>query len=226
MISGCLVSSLTPTPLKLPADKTQSTLRSRSTPGGGGYNELRLEDRQGHEKIYLHAQRDMQQHIENDSRLQIDGQREETISGTSVVVLKGEDQQTISGDRKVEVQGNDFQAVALTSHTRVGLVMAVEAGVHAHFKAGATLVVDGGPLLTLMAGGQHLQLTPAGIYSSSPILPGGVPIPGMPAVPANPDGVEVMIALALESQKRAFVSASAKRAPVCLACEALQEGQA
>ena len=40
VISGCLVSSLTPTPLKLPADKTQSTLRSRSTPGGGGYNEL------------------------------------------------------------------------------------------------------------------------------------------------------------------------------------------
>ena len=69
-----------------------------------------------------------------------------------MVVLKGEDQQTISGDRKVEVQGNDFQAVALTSHTRVGMVMAVEAGVHAHFKAGATLVVDGGPLLTPLAG--------------------------------------------------------------------------
>ena len=226
VISGCLVSSMTPTPLKLPADKTQSTLRSRSTPGGGGYNELRLEDRQGQEKIYLHAQRDMQQHIENDSRLQIDGQREETISGTSVVVLKGEDQQTVSGDRKVQVQGNDFQAVAMTSHTRVGLVMAVEAGVHAHFKAGATLVVDGGPLLTLMAGGQHLQRTPVGIYSSSPILPGGVPIPGMPAVPASTEGVEAMTALALESQKRAFASASANRAPLCLACESLQEGQA
>ena len=226
VISGCLVSSLTPTPLKLPADKTQSTLRSRSTPGGGGYNELRLEDRQSHEKIYLHAQRDMQQHIENDSHLQIDGQREETISGTSVVVLKGEDQQTISGDRKVEVQGNDFQAVALTSHTRVGMVMAVEAGVHAHFKAGATLVVDGGPLLTLMAGGQHLQLTPVGIYSSSPILPGGVPIPGMPAVPADPDGVEALTALALVDQAHAFEISADEVEPVCLICQALKEDRA
>ena len=217
---------MTPTPLTLPADKTQSTLRSRSTPGGGGYNELRLEDRHGQEKIYLHAQRDMQQHIENDSRLQIDGQREETISGTSVVVLKGEDQQTVSGDRKVEVQGNDFQAVALTSHTRVGLVMAVEAGVHAHFKAGATLVVDGGPLLTLMAGGQHLQLTPLGIYSSSPILPGGVPIPGMPAVPASTEGVEAMTALALVDQAHAFEISADEVEPVCLICQALKEDRA
>lgn len=226
VISGCLVSSMTPAPLKLPAEKTQSILRSRTAPGSGGYNELRLEDRQGQEKIYLHAQRDMQQHIENDSRLQIDGQREEIISGASVVVLKGEDQQTVIGDRKVQVQGSDFQSVAMSSHTRVGLLMAVEAGVHAHFKAGATLVVDGGPLLTLMAGGQHLQLTPAGIYSSSPILPGGVSIPGMPAVPANPEGVEAMTTLALESQKQAFASASAKRAPVCLLCQSLKEAQA
>ena len=104
--------------------------------------------------------------------------------------------------------------------------MAIEAGVHAHIKAGATLVVNGGASMTLMAGGQHLQLTPAGIYSSSPILPGGVPIPGMPALLAVPDGVEVMTAVALESQQRTFLRASAQKAPVCLVCQTLKEGQA
>lgn len=226
VIAGCLVSSITPSPLVLPADKTQSILRSRSTPGGVGYNELRLEDRQGQEKIYLRAQRDMQQHIENDSRLQVDGKREETILGNSVVVLDAEDQQTVSADRMTEVQGNDFHAVAISSHTRVGLHMAVEAGVHAHFKAGATLVVDGGPLLTLMAGGQHLQLTPAGIYTSSPILPGGVPIPGMPALLAVTQGVEAMTAMALADQAQAFEMSADEVEPVCLICQVLKEDQA
>ncbi|MFJ7885193.1 type VI secretion system tip protein VgrG [Pseudomonas sp. NPDC096917] len=226
VVSGCLVSSLTPSALQLPAEKTQSIFRSRSSLAGGGYNELRIEDRTGQEKIYLHAQRDMAQHIENDSHVQVDGKREETIVGNSVVVLGAEDQQTVTADRKIELQGNDFQAVAVSSHTRVGLVMAIEAGVHAHIKAGATLVVNGGASMTLMAGGQHLQLTPAGIYSSSPILPGGVPIPGMPALLAVPDGVEVMTAVALESQQRTFLRASAQKAPVCLVCQTLKEGQA
>ena len=226
LVSGCLVSSMTPSALKLPAEKTQSVFRSRSTPGGGGYNELRIEDRTGQEKIYLHAQRDMAQHIENDSHVQVDGKREETIVGNNVVELGAEDQQTISGDRKVEIQSNDFTTVAMTSHTRVGLVMAIEAGVHAHIKAGATLVVNGGASMTLMAGGQHLMLTPLGIYSSTPILPGGVPIPGLPALLAVTDSVEEMTAAALESQQQAFLSASAKKAPVCLACQTLKEGQA
>ncbi len=226
LVSGCLVSSMTPAPLKLPAENTQSIFRSRSSLGGGGHNELRIDDRQGQEKIYLHAQRDMAQHIENDSHVQVDGTREETIVGNSVVVLGAEDQQTVTADRKIELKGNDFQAVAVSSHTRVGLVMAIEAGVHAHIKAGATLVVDGGPLLTLMAGGQHLQLTPAGIFSSSSILPGGVPIPGMPVLLAVPDGVEQMTAMALADQARVFELSADEIEPVCLTCQALKEGQA
>ncbi|MEB0206346.1 type VI secretion system tip protein VgrG, partial [Pseudomonas sp. CCC3.1] len=168
----------------------------------------------------------MAQHIENDSHVQVDGKREETIVGNNVVALGAEDQQTISGDRKVEIQSNDFTTVAMTSHTRVGLVMAIEAGVHAHIKAGATLVVNGGASMTLMAGGQHLMLTPLGIYSSSPILPGGVPIPGLPALLAVPDGVEVMTAVALVDQARVFELSADEVEPVCLTCQALKEGQA
>jgi type VI secretion system secreted protein VgrG len=42
------------------------------------------------------------------------------------------------------------------------------------------VVIDAGAILTLSCGGQHLVLTPAGIFSSSPIVLGGAPIPGAP----------------------------------------------
>ena len=225
VVTGCLASSITPTPLTLPAENTQSVLRSRSTPGGSGHNELRLQDRKGQELIYLHAQRDLRQHIEHDSHLHVEGKREETIEGNSRVVLDAEDQQTVTGDRKTMINASDYLDTALNSHTRVGAVWTVEAGEHIHLNAGAMMTLDGGSSLSLKAGGQHLLLTPAGIHSSTPILPGGVPIPGVPVVSALAGSVGVMTALALKTQQQAFTQAIANRSPVCMVCQTLEERQ-
>ena len=189
IISGCLVNSLNPAPIELPANKTQSVFRSRSTPGGGGYNELRIEDRKGQELIYLHAQRDLEQHVKNDSHLQVDGKHEVNITGNSVAVLEAEDQRTVILDRKVQLKSDDHLQVAASSHTRVGKALVVEAGLEVHLKAGARVVLDAGASITLMAGGQHIVISAAGIFSSSPIALGGAPVPGTPANPLLPGSV-------------------------------------
>ncbi|MEB0207478.1 type VI secretion system tip protein VgrG [Pseudomonas sp. CCC3.1] len=221
VISGCLANSINPTPYPLPAHKTRSVLRSRSTPSGTGYNELHLEDRKGQELIYLHAQRDLEQHIKNDSHLQIDGLREETITGNSVSVLKGEDQRTVSGDRKVQINANDFRQVAVSSHTAVGVAMAVEAGMEVTVKAGAHVVLSAGACISLMAGGQHLLVSAAGIYVSSPILLGGVPIPGMQALPAVTSDVAPLTAAVLTPTQ---INSLKRNAPFCEECEKCKGG--
>ncbi len=187
LICGCLINSLNPAPLQLPENKTQTVLRSCSTPGGGGYNELRIEDRKDQELIYLHAQRDMAQHIKNDSRLQVDGQREEIIVGNNVCVINAEDQRTVMGDRKVLIKSSDHLQVAASSHTHAGQNLAAEAGLQVHLKAGAQIVLEAGAAISLIAGGQHILISAAGIYSSSPIMLGGAPVPGAPALLATPD---------------------------------------
>ena len=230
VISACLINSLNPAPLKLPANKTQSVFRSRSTPGGSGYNELRLEDRKGQEQIYLHAQRDLQQHIKNDSHLQVDGKREETITGNSVSVFEAEEHHTVGLDRSVQLDGNDHLAVALSSHTRVGVALVAEAGVHVHLKGGAQVVMQGGVDITLMAGGQHLVIGAAGIYASCPILPGGVPIPGLPAVPLLPGTsapllpAQALPAAIAPTQQALMAATQALGADFCPVCEACQNG--
>ena len=221
VLSSCLPNSLNPTPWPLPAHKTRSVLRSRSTPGGGGYNELHIEDRKGAEVIYLHAQRDLEQHIKNDSHLQVDGERNELITRDRTNVLMAEDQRTVSADRKIKLLANEHREVAVSSHTRVGQVMTLEAGQEIHLKAGASLTLAAGAGLNLMAGGQHVMINSAGIYTSSPILPGGAATLGTPALPAATSGLAPLIAALLTPYQIDNLSRSA---PFCQECERCKGG--
>jgi type VI secretion system secreted protein VgrG len=60
-------------PYELPAHKTRSTFKTRSSPGGGDadFNELRFEDKKGEEEIYLHAERDFLRVVENNDILKV-----------------------------------------------------------------------------------------------------------------------------------------------------------
>jgi type VI secretion system secreted protein VgrG len=136
----------------------------------------------------------MEQLIQNDSRTEIGGQRLETIKGNSTLVLKSEEHRTTTGERKVQLLAGDHLQVAGSSHTRVGEALVMEAGFEVHLNSGVDLIIDAGVSLTLKAGGQHILISPAGIFSSVPIMLGGVPMPGMPAMPLMPGQVQSLVA--------------------------------
>ncbi len=94
LVMGCLPNASTPVPLDLPADKTRSVFRSQSSPGGGGYNELRIEDRKGAEEISLRAQRNWNQQVLHDMHVQV-GQNEYLH---------------VIGDRHIRVSGQTLRA--------------------------------------------------------------------------------------------------------------------
>ena len=56
----------TPTrpPYKLPDEKTKSTIKSYSSKGGDGFNELRFEDKKGQEQVFIHGQKDLDVRIQ------------------------------------------------------------------------------------------------------------------------------------------------------------------
>jgi type VI secretion system secreted protein VgrG len=217
MVIGCLNNNTHRVAHKLPDNKTKTVLRSKSSPASSGFNELQLEDKSGSELIYLRAQRDMEQLIQHDSRIEIGNERFETIKGNSTSVLEAEDQRTVSGDRKVQLRADDHLQVAGSRHTRVGGVVAIEAGQQIHLKAGANLIVDAGVTLTLAAGGQHILISPAGIFSSALILPGGTPVPGMPAMPLPPGQNPPLIAGAIPATQGQIdeIKRGALTCPLC-----------
>ena len=55
IITGRVYNATNMPPYELPANKTQSGIKSRSSPGGkaSNFNELRFEDKKGKEEVYF-----------------------------------------------------------------------------------------------------------------------------------------------------------------------------
>ncbi len=65
VIVGRVYTNLQKTPYKLPDNKTQTGIKTNSTGGGGGYNELMFEDAAGKELVNIQAQKDLNKLIKN-----------------------------------------------------------------------------------------------------------------------------------------------------------------
>ncbi|MEM1160891.1 MAG: type VI secretion system tip protein TssI/VgrG [Pseudomonadota bacterium] len=98
LITGAVYNSTNKPPIKFPADKTQSTIKSDSSKGGNGFNELRFEDKKDDEEIYIHAERDRLMEIEHDDDIIIGRHQTEKIGGDRTFELTG-------GDETVTLKG-------------------------------------------------------------------------------------------------------------------------
>jgi type VI secretion system secreted protein VgrG len=94
-------------PTGLPKAGMVSGIKSNSTPGGGGYNQMTMDDTKGKEKVTIHAQYDMDTTVEHDDTQHIvSGNRKIDIdTGTHTETIKGNTSLTVvSGNHSVDVQ--------------------------------------------------------------------------------------------------------------------------
>ncbi|WP_366300847.1 type VI secretion system tip protein TssI/VgrG [Pseudomonas atacamensis] len=223
LVMGCLPNAATPVPLDLPADKTRSVFRSQSSPGGGGYNELRIEDKKGAEEIYLRAQRNWTQHVLNDQQLQVDNQRSVVVTGTARHELKADEQRITHGQRQTEVRQDDHLSVLGDRQVRVNS-QATSASAQIHISAGQQVVIDGGASATIQAGGQWINIGPGGIFSSVPIVVGGAPMVATSAAPVVPGLPEKLAAAPAAILTAAQIMSLKGDAPFCEECERCKDG--
>ncbi|MCD1609983.1 type VI secretion system tip protein TssI/VgrG [Stutzerimonas kunmingensis] len=169
LVTGCLYHKEHQVPYDLPANKTRTVFKTLSSPSGGGYNELRIEDRKGAEQIYLHAQRDWDENIEHDQKIRVGHERHDTVEANSYSEFRAEEHLIVAGDRKVEVKPDDHLTVGQTQHIKLGTAHLTKAGREIHLKAGQKMVIEAGIELTLKAGGSFIKLDPGGITVSGPL---------------------------------------------------------
>lgn len=110
IITGSVYNANNTAPYALPDEKTKGTIRSQFV-GGGGYNELSFDDKQGAEQIYLQGDKDLKVVIKNDATTEIGNidtvkakqvviEAQEQLSlkvGTATVTLKNDGSITIKG---------------------------------------------------------------------------------------------------------------------------------
>jgi len=166
LVTGCLYHKEHQVPYALPANKTRTLFKTLSSPGGGGYNELRIEDRKGAEQIYLHAQRDWDENIEHDQKIRVGHERHDTVEANSYSEFRAEEHRTTHADRKTEIRANDHLTVGNSQHLKIGAGQFVEAGNEIHYYAGSKVVIDAGMELTASGGGSFLKLDPSGVTLS------------------------------------------------------------
>ncbi len=80
----------------LPDEKTKSTIKTKSYPNDPGFNEIRFEDKKGEEELFIHAQKDMNEKIENDMSTSVGGNRSIHVSGTHTETIKKDTKITIT----------------------------------------------------------------------------------------------------------------------------------
>lgn len=193
IITGTVYNGNNRPPLNLPAEKTRMSIKSK-THKGDGFNELRFEDENGKQQVFIQAEKDFDQltknnhivQVENNFHLQVNNEHSETVKSNRYIKTEGEEHYTVQLDRKTQILSNDYKQVAVSEHTNVGIIQTVEAGKEIHLKAGMNIVINGGLSLTLTAGGQHIVLDSSGIWSSTPIRLGRAPMGGTSAAPLPP----------------------------------------
>ena len=223
LITGCVANKVTSVAHQLPEHKTRTVLRSQSSPRNGGYNELSIEDRAGREKIYLRAQRDIEQLILNDSHSLINNDRFEQVDNHSTSLIKGKELHTTQGMRSTVIGGDELITISGNSSTTSVGSLVIHAGQQAHVAA-SNVVIDADMSLTLTAGGHHIVINAAGIFSSVPIVEGGAPLAGIQPLQALQ--APTRTANAVIANPRSIVAdARQQAADYCPLCEACLAGQ-
>lgn len=105
-------------PYTLPANKTQSGIKSRSSKGGGSdnFNEIRFEDNKGQEQIFVHAEKDMATEVEHDETRDVGNDRTTTIKNNETLTVKEGDQSTTleQGNQSLAIKmGNQSNAIKM-----------------------------------------------------------------------------------------------------------------
>jgi type VI secretion system secreted protein VgrG len=238
-------------PYDLPANKTQSGIKSRSSKGAGpaNYNEIMFEDLKGSELIRTHAEKDQLVEVENDRTVKVhhdesitvEHDRTENVQNDETVTVQGKRKHYVVGEEQIQTDGdlhltasqnqnekvgiNYSRQVGVNTYDKTGVNYAMDAGVMIHLKAGLTAVIEAGMGLTIKSSGGSIDINPAGVFIQGNLVfinSGAVNLSGCGSSPASPTSPGQK---ALEGLKPAAASAPAAPAAAEVAKKMQQQAQ-
>ncbi len=208
LITGRVYNAEEIVPYTLPDHQTVSTIKSRSSKGGGAdnYNEIRFEDNKGGEQIFVNAEKDMDLRVENDSReyvkndrhLIVHNEQHELVEadkhghvkGAKKEGIDGDSSLTVNGDVKEKVGGSMSLQVGNSVDEKIGQEWVREVVQTIHIKSGMTLIIEAGMQLSLKGPGGFVDIGPAGVTIQGTMVlinSGGAAGSARDANPQDPD---------------------------------------
>ncbi|HRJ61286.1 MAG TPA: type VI secretion system tip protein TssI/VgrG [Azospirillaceae bacterium] len=181
LVTGCVNNAQTMPAYELKPDETRTVLRTRSSPSGTGYNELRIEDRAGQEQIFIRAERDFHSRVKRERRDWVGADNHLHVSGESHEHVLKSRHEIVGGDHVEEINGGFSLTVDQDVNEKIGMNF-----VH---KSGINTVIEAGVSISLKVGGNFITINPAGVFIKGNLVfinSGGAPA-GLSASPEKPE---------------------------------------
>jgi type VI secretion system secreted protein VgrG len=109
-------------PYALPANKTQTGIKTRSTLGGSpdNFNEIRFEDKKGNEEFFAHAEKDMLVEVENDRASFVGHDNGEEVGHDEQIKVKNDQSLDVGANQSISVGKDRTKSVSGAETTTVG----------------------------------------------------------------------------------------------------------
>ncbi len=120
IITGRVYHGANPPPYALPGEKTKSTMKSDSSLGGGGFNEMRFEDKKGSEEIFLHGQKDWTIAILND--------KNQTVGHDETLAVTNNRTKSVGHDETIAITNNRTKTVGVNQSETIGANKDIKVG--------------------------------------------------------------------------------------------------
>ncbi len=192
IITGRVYNADQMPPYSLPGEQTKSTLKSMTSKGGGGFNEIRFEDKQGSEQIFVHGEKDQDIRIKNDRKEWIGNDRHlfvvhdkfEKIGNDEHSHVVANRNEKIDGNHSLEITGN--QGIKVTGNQSLSVTGNVTETITGNHNLGVTqnVYIKGLQIVIEAEVGLTIKMGPSFIT----IDPSGVSVKGVPLIQLNSAG--------------------------------------
>ncbi len=152
IITGRVYNAEQVPPYPLPASGTQSGIISRSSKGGASdnFNEFWFEDEKGKEEIYLHAEKDKNEVVENDNSeeighdetIKVDHDQSITVGNDQTIAVGKNRTETVGESESVKVTKNRTHSIGDHETVTVGQNMKLNVKGNRDVKVGKDLSED------------------------------------------------------------------------------------
>jgi type VI secretion system secreted protein VgrG len=178
LITGSVYNGDNKPPYALPGEKTKSTIKSNSSKGGKGSNEIRFEDKKGDEQLFIQGEKDVDirvkndryefvgrdrhlivkrdkfEHIENSRHEKVDSDHIEQIGKDRHLHVKGKEAREIGESRSLTVKGNVIE-VFKAGHS--------EQTSGDYYLKASNVVIEATSNITLKVGSSYIAIEASGI---------------------------------------------------------------
>ena len=172
IVVGCVYNGINKPPQPLPQFATRSGIKTLSSKGGGGTNELGFEDKKGSEEVFIQAEKDFNVNVKANKAENIGGNSTELVGGEMILEVKGDITQgtranwtqrvmgeyKLRADSLVQMQSTSdmtFSASSLHSIESVGGTVQI--------KGTGGVIIESPSSISLSCGGNFVVIDPSGV---------------------------------------------------------------